>query len=132
MAKRKKTGEHMRIYLTEARRVIESVDGGSEIERIYPRAGFYNTPTERAHNWIDEGVAFEASDDNKVLAWRPEHDAAELVDIAAGESLDGLHSKFQPLPEEEDPAEVDESADTEDLTAENTDVVFSELDDEVT
>ncbi|KKN71038.1 hypothetical protein LCGC14_0424550 [marine sediment metagenome] len=108
----------MRIYLTDKR----DVDGTS-----YPRAGFYNAPEEQAESWIDEGVAFEATEDNKVNAFRPGSDVAELVDFDAGDNLDGLFSTYQPLPEPKpEAAEAVESEDPS-VTSGESEMVAIEL-----
>lgn len=90
----------MRIYLADARNNLpEITKEGVTILRSYPSPGFYNAPDERSQAWIDEGVAFEATEDNKVMAFRPGVDVAETIDFDAGENLDGLFSKYIPAPE---------------------------------
>ncbi len=101
----------MRIYLKEPRSVTETTKAGVEQQRSYPKPGFYNAPDDLAETWIDEGIALEATDDNKVNGFRRGSDVAELVDLDAGESIEDLFSTPQIAPPEPEdagePVEVD-------------------------
>lgn len=91
----------MRIYLKEPQTVTETTKAGVEQKRSYPQAGFYNAPDLRAQAWIEEGVAFEATDDNKVNAFAPGSTVAELVDLdVPGETLEDMFSTPQVAPPE--------------------------------
>lgn len=83
----------MRIYLTQAVDVVMLLESGQAMPVSYPSSGFYaNVPEVLARSWIEQRIAFEATDDNKIRAYRPEHEAGELVDLDAGGRLLPEHS----------------------------------------
>lgn len=114
----------MRVYLKVALGFVESE------ARTYPSVGFYNVEDVQAQKWIDEGVAFEATDDNKVIAFPSGVDVAETIDLDEdGATLDGFSSQYQPLPEKEpELAEAVEPGDSETETETETDLVSDIVD----
>lgn len=66
----------MRIYLTQAMQV------GTV---SYPSAGFYNVSDDLGAEWISKKLAFNSTDDNKVLAYFGEEE--HIVDFDAGHKL---------------------------------------------
>lgn len=104
----------MRIYLydlSERRYYDKPLEGGLYVRMRFPARGFYNAPDGLGRRWVDDGVAFEATSDNKVRGFRPGESSPRLVDFDAGGTLDGLYSQPQPLPTAED--EVVEAAEPE-------------------
>lgn len=88
-----------RVYLTGGCSVTETCEGGSQRTRVYPASGFYNVPPHRAVDWLATGLAYNATDDNRVIAFALGEEQPQHVDVAAGESLDGLTPTYQPRPE---------------------------------
>lgn len=82
----------MRIYLTQSMQVGNV---------SYPGAGFYNCDDELGDKWIADRLAFNATNDNKVIAYAGEEE--QLVDFDAGQKLAPEHTAapvFAPAPPE--------------------------------
>lgn len=95
----------MRIYLTQSVDVHVLRASGRSQRVSYPSAGFYNAPDELAQDWIARGLAFSATPDNRVIAYRGEH--LEHVDFDAGQKFAPEHTALPVVAATEPPPAAD-------------------------
>lgn len=93
----------MRIYTTERREYK-----GENSTCVLPASGYYNVPDAVGAAWIAEGLAFKATLDNKVEAYREGDVVVEIVAAQPGDRLGKYHSTPQP-PEVIDEIKADEA-----------------------
>lgn len=99
LTKPRKMPPTLRIYLTKGMRLTTIGDNGHERVVEFPRAGFYNAGDDVAAKWIEEGIAFAATDDNKVIGY--DGNGKLEIDIGAGESLEGVYATIGLIPQAE-------------------------------
>ena len=109
----------MRIYLKTTKHSVVHPDG----QRVsYAMPGFYaNVPDAVAGAWLEEGVAFNATPDNKVLTYAGLEEVT--IDLDAGDQLLAEHTPFPkapPLPVEPLWAEPPDDLPNEDVDPEDT------------
>lgn len=105
----------MRVYLKESVDVVNILESGAAQTVSYPSAGFYNAPAELGRDWIEKGLAFAATDDNRVIAYAG--NAEVRVDFDAGHKLAPEHlTKPAPIVEP-DPPNASTAPDEEALEA---------------
>lgn len=86
----------MRVYLTEGKRFEFVSRGGSKIEKHAPSKAFVRVPDEVGKAWIEEGIAYGASDANEILAWDSEAGRHVTLDPSRGDQLEARHRPGTP------------------------------------